>query len=92
MKLVFDEHRGDQQQMEDLNVNLHFKWKTVDCCFISEANWMEKEVDEKTKQKQVCLTPKIPKNNDMNQTGRAMWQNLIVHLAITLKTLLRIRV
>lgn len=27
MKRVFNE---DQQQMEALNVNLHFKWKTVD--------------------------------------------------------------
>lgn len=55
--------------------------------FFSETNWMENEVDKKNKTKtSFCLTPKIP-NNDMNQTGRAMWQNIIVHLAITLNSL-----
>lgn len=53
--------------MEALNVNLHFKWKTVDWFGgFSEANWMENEVDKKNKTKtSFCLTPKIP-NNDMN--------------------------
>lgn len=57
MKRVFNE---DQQQMEALNVNLYFKWKTVDWfgVFFSEANWMENEVDEKTKQKKFLSYPK----------------------------------
>lgn len=57
MKRVFNE---DQQQMEALNVNLYFKWKTVDWFggVFSEANWMENEVDEKTKQKKFLSYPK----------------------------------
>lgn len=88
MKWVFDEHRGDQQQMEALNVNLHFKWKTVDWFGVFfwdklDGKWSGQKNKTKTS---FCLTPKIP-NNDMNQTGRAMWQNIIVHLAITLNSL-----
>lgn len=61
MKRVFNEDQEDQQQMEALNVNLHFKWKTVDWFggFFSEANWMENEVDEKTKQKVSVLTQRF---------------------------------
>lgn len=56
MKRVFNE---DQQQMEALNVNLYFKWKTVDWFGgFSETNWMENEVGEKTKQKKFLSYPK----------------------------------
>lgn len=73
MKRVFDEHQEDQQQMEALNVNLHFKWKTVDWFgggFLRQTGWKMKWTKKQNKTS-FCLTPKIP-NNDMNQTDRAM--------------------
>lgn len=70
MKRVFNE---DQQQMEALNVNLYFKWKTVDWFggfFLRQTGWKMKWTKKQNK-KSFCLTPKSP-NNDMNQTDRAM--------------------
>lgn len=56
MKRVFNE---DQQQMEALNVNLHFKWKTVDWFgggFLRQTGWKMKWTKEQNKTKKVCLT------------------------------------
>lgn len=65
MKRVFNE---DQQQMEALNVNLHFKWKTVDWFggfFLRQTGWKMKWTKKQNKKSLSYL--KIP-NNDMNQT------------------------
>lgn len=57
MKRVFTE---DQQQMEALNVNLYFKWKTVDwfgVFFLRQTGWKMKWT-KKTKQKKFLSYPK----------------------------------
>lgn len=67
MKRVFNE---DQQQMEALNVNLHFKWKTVDWfggVFLRQTGWKMKWTKKQKQNKKSLSYLKIP-NNDMNQT------------------------
>lgn len=51
MKRVFNE---DQQQMEALNVNLYFKWKTVDWFggfFLRQTGWKMKWTKKQNKKK-----------------------------------------